>query len=100
MGIKSTILIKPLISEKSTELGEKLNKFTFIVNRASNKLEIKNAVEEMYGVNVRDVRTAVIPGKARIRYTKTGVAKGQTNAYKKAVVTLEDGDIIDFYSNI
>lgn len=100
MRVNGEILIKPLISEKSTRLGEKLNKFTFVVSRDANKLEIKTAVESLYGVNVSDVRTAVIPGKAKTRQTKTGLARGQKQSFKKAMITLKEGEVIDFYSNI
>ncbi len=94
------ILIRPLITEKMTMLGEKLNRFAFIVNRNANKIQIKEAVEKMYGVNVEEVRTMINPSKARQRYTRTGIAKGKTKSLKKAIVTLVKGDTIDFYSNI
>lgn len=94
------ILIKPVITEKMTQLSDQLNKYGFIVNRKANKLQIKKAVETMYGVSVRDVRTMVVPGKASSRFTKSGVIRGQKSAYKKAIVTLVEGDTIDFYSNI
>jgi len=94
------ILKRPIITEKMTRLGEKLNRYGFIVDRKANKLEIKKAVEKMYGVNVTDVNTMVIPGKTRARYTKTGITKGQKSAYKKAIVTLNEGETIDFYSNV
>lgn len=94
------ILIKPVITEKMTQLGDKLNKYGFVVNRKANKLQIKNAVEKFYGVSVRDVRTMVVPGKASSRITKAGVIRGQKSAHKKAIVTLMEGETIDFYSNI
>lgn len=81
-------------------LGEKLNRYGFRVDKGANKIEIKKAVEQMYSVTVTDVNTMVVAPKKRIRYTKSGYNKGATNAYKKAVVTLKEGDVIDFYSNI
>ena len=94
------IIIKPVITEKMTAMGEKLNRYGFIVQRKANKLQIKKAVEELYGVQIRDVNTMVIPGKAKTRNTKSGFISGQTSAYKKAIVTLKEGETIDFYSNI
>ena len=93
-------LLKPIITEKMTEMGEKLNSFGFIVEKSSNKLQIKAAVEKMYGVKVEEVNTMIFPAKAKQRYTKNGFTKGRTNSYKKAVVTLAEGDTIDFYSNV
>jgi large subunit ribosomal protein L23 len=95
-----SIIIKPVITEKMTAMGEKLNRYGFIVQRKANKLQIKKAIEELYGVQIRDVNTMVIPGKAKTRYTKSGFISGQTSAYKKAIVTLKEGETIDFYSNI
>ena len=94
------ILIKPVITEKMTDESEKFNRFGFIVDRRANKLEIKDAVEKMYGVSVEKVRTMVYPGKAKSRNTKGGVISGRTNSYKKAIVDVADGESIDFYSNI
>lgn len=94
------VLVKPLLTEKMTELSEGMNKFGFIVDRKANKVEIKNAIKAMYGVDAVAVNTMIIPGKSKIKYTKTGVAKGQTSAYKKAVVTLAEGDTIDFFNNL
>lgn len=96
-----SILIRPVITEKMTDQSEKFNRFGFIVDRRANKLEIKGAVEDMYGVTVEDVRTMVYPGKSRRRFTKGGgIISGSTNSYKKAIVQLADGETIDFYSNI
>jgi len=100
MRIIEDILIKPVVTEKSNETQEKLNRFTFIVARDANKLVIKEAVEAMYGVSVDKVRTSVVPAKAKTRFTKSGVASGRKPAYKKAIVSLVEGDTIDFYSNI
>ena len=94
------ILIKPVITEKMTDDSEKYNRFGFIVDRRANKLEIKDAVEKMYGVSVEKVRTMVYPGKAKSRNTKGGVVSGRTNSYKKAIVDVAEGESIDFYGNI
>jgi large subunit ribosomal protein L23 len=94
------IIIKPIVSEKMTDLGEKLNQYGFIVNPKANKLQIKNAVEQLYNVSVESVNTMIYPGKSKRRYTKTRVEQGRTNKYKKAVVTLADGESIDFFSAI
>lgn len=94
------ILYKPLVTEKMTEQSEKLNRFGFIVNRRASKDQIKVAVEKLYDVKVTSVNTMVYGGKTKYRYTKSGVQKGKTNAFKKAVITLAEGQTIDFYSNI
>ncbi|MBL7905395.1 MAG: 50S ribosomal protein L23 [Bacteroidales bacterium] len=94
------IIIKPLVTEKMTALGEKLQRYGFIVQKDSNKLQIKKAVEEIYGVGVTEVNTMNYAGKSKSRFTKAGVVKGKANAYKKAIVTLAEGETIDFYSNI
>ncbi len=94
------ILKKPLITEKMTLQGEKLNRYGFIVNKSANKIQIKDAVEELYGVRVDSVNTIIYGSKAKSRYTKTGIITGKTSSYKKAIVTLAEGDTIDFYSNI
>ena len=94
------ILIKPIVTEKMTIQGDKLNRYGFIVERDANKVEIKNAVEQMYGVSVKDVNTVNYHGKRKSRYTKAGMLTGRTNHYKKAFVTLAGDDKIDFYSNI
>ena len=94
------ILIKPIITEKMTEQGETLNRFGFMVNKEANKIQIKKAVESLYNVTVDSVNTMRYAGKSKSRFTKTGVVRGRSNAYKKAIVTLIDGDTIDFYSNI
>ncbi len=95
------IIIKPLVTEKMTAITEKAgNRFGFVVRPDANKLEIKKEVETLYGVTVVDVNTMKYAGKSKSRYTKAGIVKGRTNAYKKAVVTLKEGETIDFYSNI
>ncbi len=94
------IIIKPVVTEKMTGLGEKLKRFGFIVQKNANKLQIKKAVEDIYGVEVTEVNTMNYAGKNKSRFTKTGMVKGRANSYKKAIVTLADGETIDFYSNI
>ncbi|MDD2330871.1 MAG: 50S ribosomal protein L23 [Bacteroidales bacterium] len=94
------ILIKPLITEKMTVQGEKLNRYGFLVDRRANKLQIKQAVENMYGVTVVDVNTINYHGKRKSRYTKAGFLTGRANHFKKAYITLGGEDKIDFYSNI
>ncbi|TCN73092.1 50S ribosomal protein L23 [Acetobacteroides hydrogenigenes] len=94
------IIFKPILTEKMTILGEKLNRYGFIVDNKANKIEIKKAVEELYGVTVADVNTMRYAGKRKSRYTKAGLLVGKTNSFKKAIVTLKSGDKIDFYSNI
>lgn len=94
------ILLKPIVTEKMTAQGEDLNRFGFIVDKKANKIQIKEAVEEMYGVNVVAVNTMVYTGKSKSRYTRTGIISGRTKSFKKAIVTLAEGDTIDFYSNI
>ena len=94
------IIIKPVITEKMTGLGEKLNRYGFIVHKGANKLQIKKAVEELYGVDVDAVNTMNYSGKEKSRFTKSGAITGRTSAYKKAIITLAEGETIDFYSNI
>ena len=94
------ILLKPIITEKMTTVGDKHNRYGFVVNRNANKIQIKNAVEKMYGVSVDDVNTMNYRGKWKSRYTKAGMIVGRKNDVKKAVITLSEGDVIDFYSNI
>ena len=95
-----SIIVKPLVTEKMTSITEKSNRFGFIVSPEANKVEIKNEVEALYNVTVVDVNTIRYAGKNKARWTKSGLLKGRANAYKKAIVTLKDGDTIDFYSNI
>lgn len=94
------IIIKPIVTEKMTQQGEKLNRYAFRVQKDANKIEIKKAVEAMYNVTVNDVNTLVVAPKDKSRFTKGGLVKGKSSAYKKAIVTVKDGDTIDFYSNI
>lgn len=94
-----SILHKPLITEKVTNLNEK-GIYGFIVDNRANKVEIKKEVEELYGVTVVQVNTMRYAGKKKVRYAKTGVTKGKRASYKKAIVTLKSGNVIDFYENI
>ena len=95
------IIIKPIVTEKQTAITEKMdNRYGFRVSPDANKLEIKKAIEDMYNVTVVDVNTINYSGKNKSRYTKTGLISGRTAAYKKALVTLKEGETIDFYSNI
>lgn len=94
------ILIKPIITEKATAASEDANRFVFEVALEANKVEIKKAVEELYGVSVEKVRTAIMPGKRKIRYTKQGITKGNTGKSKRAVVQVAAGETIDLYSEI
>lgn len=95
------VLIKPLITEKMTAVTEKYpNRFGFIVDKRASKNQIKAAVEEMYNVTVESVNTMNYLGKRKMRYTKTGFMTGRKDNFKKAIVTVSDGEVIDFYSNI
>ena len=94
------ILIKPIVTEKMTNLGTDLNRYGFVVQKRANKIQIKQAVEKMYGVTVESVNTMRYGGKAKSRFTKSGVITGKTKSFKKAIVTLSEGEMIDFYSNI
>ena len=93
------ILVRPLVTEKVSALNEK-GKYGFIVDRKANKVEIKKAVEKMYSVTVEDVNTMNYLGKKKSRYTKSKIITGRTSSFKKAVVTVADGDVIDFYGEI
>lgn len=95
-----SVLIKPIITEKMTSDSELFNRYGFVVDPKANKLQIKEAVENTYGVSVKKVRTMNYGPTRRTRYTKTGIQQGKTNAYKKAIVDVEEGDVIDFYSNL
>lgn len=94
-----SILKRPLVTEKVSALNEK-GKYGFIVDIGANKVEIKSAVEKMYGVNVEKVNTINVMGKHKVRFTKAGVLSGNKPNYKKAIVTLAQGEVIDFYSNV
>ena len=94
------IIKKPVLTEKASLLTEKLNRYAFKVDPKANKIQIKQAVEQMFGVTVLEVNTMVVSGKAKSRYTKAGFVSGRTNKYKKAIITIKDGETIDFYSTI
>ena len=94
------ILLKPIVTEKMTGQGDKFNRYGFLVAKNANKLQIKKAVEELYNVTVDSVNTMRYGGKVKTRNTKTGMLVGKTVSRKKAVVTLAEGNKIDFYSNI
>ncbi len=94
-----SVLVKPLVTEKVSALNEE-GKYGFIVDRKANKIQIKNAVEKMYGVSVESVNTMIVAGKRKMRYTKSRIIEGRTGAYKKAIVKVADGDIIDFYGGV
>lgn len=94
------ILVKPLVTEKMTNMSERFNRYGFVVDRRATKLQIKKAVESLYNVSVDSVNTLVYGGKMKSRFTKGGVITGKTTSFKKAIVTLVEGDSIDFYSNI
>ena len=94
------VLIKPIVTEKMTKITDQLNRFGFLVRPEANKLVIKKEIEALYNVTVVDVNTMNYAGKNKSRYTKAGFVQGRTNAVKKAIVTLKEGDTIDFYSNI
>lgn len=89
-----------MITEKTENVSEDLNKYTFVVDRKANKIEIRKAVEEAYNVSVNSVNTLVMPGKTKIRNTRSGIQRGRKSAFKKAIVTLTEGEEIDFFGDI
>lgn len=96
-----SVIVKPLVTEKANAISEKFgNRYSFVVAKEADKGEIKKAVEELYNVKVVKVNTMIAPAKRKSRYTKAGVISGSVSSYKKAIVTLAEGDKIDFYSNI
>src|ERR1700743_1681018 len=96
----SEVLVRPILTEKANAQQDKLRRYAFRVNRKANKLEIKKAVEEFYGVTVTDVNTSVVPAKNKTRFTKAGYVQGRKPAYKKAMVTVAEGEAIDLYASI
>jgi large subunit ribosomal protein L23 len=97
----SDVLVKPILSEKANRQAEKMNRYSFVVDKKANKLEIKRAVESFYGVQVDDVNTIIVPSKAKSKYTKAGLISGRKPSKKKAIVTVAKGETIDLYgSNI
>ncbi|MBL0147119.1 MAG: 50S ribosomal protein L23 [Chitinophagaceae bacterium] len=95
----SDVLIKPILSEKANKQTEKMNRYSFVVDKKANKLEIKKAVETFYGVQVQEVNTINVPSKAKSKYTKAGYIVGRKPAKKKAIVTVAQGETIDLYSS-
>lgn len=93
------VLIRPVLSEKVNQQTEKFNRYTFIIDRKANKLEVKKAIEEFYGIQVKEVNTMVSPSKAKSRNTKAGLVTGRKPLKKKAIVTLAEGESIDLYGN-
>jgi large subunit ribosomal protein L23 len=96
----SEILIKPILTEKANGQQDKLRRYAFKVNRKANKLEIKKAIEQFYGVNVVNVNTLVAPAKNKSRFTKAGYISGVKSGFKKALVTVAEGETIDLYASI
>ncbi|MBS1576804.1 MAG: 50S ribosomal protein L23 [Bacteroidetes bacterium] len=96
----SEVLIKPILTEKANAQQEKLRRYAFKVSKKANKLEIKKAIESFYGVTVTGVNTSVVPAKNKSRFTKAGVISGRKPGYKKALVTVAEGETIDLYANI
>ena len=94
------IVKRPVVSEKMTDLAEKLNRYAFVVDLKANKVQIKNEIEKLYDVKVHSVKTMICIGKKRVRGTKSGMIKGKTSKYKKAIIKLLEGETIDIYSNI
>ena len=95
----SDVLVKPVVTEKVNLQMERSGRYTFVVDKRANKLEIKKAVEEFYGVKVDDVNTVVVPGKQKSRFTKAGFIQGVKPSFKKAIVSLAEGESIDLFSN-
>lgn len=95
-----SIIKRAVLTEKASNLQEEKQVYTFVVADHANKLQIKKAVEDRYGVNVASVNTMRYAGKAKTRYTKRGLSKGRTASFKKAMVTLQEGEFIDLYTNI
>ena len=91
------VLMRPVITEKVNQQMEKSNRYTFVIDKRANKLEVKKAVEEFYGVTVENVNTARVPAKAKTRMTKAGILSGRKSGYKKAIITLAEGDSIDLF---
>ena len=92
--------MKPIVTEKLTTQGDAMNRYGFVVDKKANKLQIKEAIEKAYNVSVESVNTMKYGGKRKTRYTRTGLLSGKTKSYKKAIITLSEGEVIDFYSNI
>ena len=98
--MSKTVLVKPIITEKAEMLSETLGQYSFVVDRRANKIQIRKAVEDLYSVTVESVNTMVMPGKQKNRSTRSGVLKGRKASYKKAIVTLSEGESIDHFGDI
>lgn len=96
----ANVIIRPIVTEKSTKSSEKLGRYAFRVEKTANKLEVKKAIEATYNVQVESVNTTVTVGKKKVRQTKQGMAVGMKPSYKKAYVTLKKGEVIDFYGSV
>ena len=94
------VIFEPIITEKATNDSELRNRYSFVVNREANKIQIKDAVEERYNVTVEKVRTQIYGSERKTKYTKKGVQRTKTNRKKKAIVDIQDGDASDFYNNL
>lgn len=94
------ILIKPVITEKSELLSSKNNQYSFVVDKKANKIEIKKAIESKYDVTVEHVSTMIVPGKSKLRATRSGYVKGRTSSFKKAVVTVAEGEELNIYGEV
>ncbi len=92
------VIVRPILTEKVNSQMEKAGRYTFEVDKRSNKLEVKKAVEDFYGVKVDEVNTLIVPGKNKSRFTKAGYLQGVRGSYKKAIVTLSEGESIDLFS--
>jgi len=92
------IIVKPIITEKVTSVADKLNRYGFVVHENANKIQIKKAIQDLYGVTVEEVNTMRYIGKIKSRNTKNGVNSGLAGRYKKAMVTLKSGDTIDLFT--
>ena len=95
-----SILIKPIITEKATNESELFNRYSFVVDKSANKIEIKKAVETAYGVSISSVKTLNYPVQKNTKFTKKGLVTGKKGAYKKAIIQLAEGESIDFYNNL
>ena len=94
------VIYEPIITEKATNDSELRNRYSFVVNRQANKIQIKNAVQEKYNVTVQKVRTQIYGSERKTKFTKRGVQRTKTNIKKKAIIDIQDGDSIDFYNNL
>jgi len=95
-----SILIKPIITEKATNDSELFNRYSFVVDKSANKIEIKKALETAYGVSISSVKTLNYPVQKNTKFTKKGLVTGKKGAYKKAIIQLAEGESIDFYNNL